>query len=178
MMDNSSMEVGVGSDAFKTDVSCIRSLLPCTGVLCKPITAGGFWAWVTHSPFPSSFPFSAHPSSFLGQQTEHWCIFKPVAVSWLSHGCSKGHFGFCMEGAVHGQAGLQPLHCRNPGDDLAAFVLSQLIKALQIILSVCLGSRRLSGLILKCYPPPITAWSLSYPHQHASDTCDGYRLCH
>lgn len=94
-MDNSSMEVGVGSDAFKTDVSCIRSLLPCTGVLCKPITAGGFWAWVTHSPFPSSFPFSAHPSSFLGQQTEHWCIFKPVAVNWLSHGCSKGHFGFC-----------------------------------------------------------------------------------
>lgn len=45
---------------------------------------------------------------------------------------------YCMEGAVHGQAGLQPLHCRNPGDDLAAFVLSQLIKALQIILSVCL----------------------------------------
>lgn len=45
--------------------------------------------------FSSSLLFSAHPFSFLGQQTEHWCIFKPVAVSWLSHGCSKGHFGFC-----------------------------------------------------------------------------------
>lgn len=74
------MEAGVGSDAFKTGV--LYKITPTLyfGALCKPITAGGFWVWVTHSPFSSSFPFSAHPSSFLGRQTEHWCIFKPVAV--------------------------------------------------------------------------------------------------
>lgn len=89
------MEVGIGSDAFKTDVSCTRSLLPCSGALCKPVTAGGFWAWLTHSHFFLSFPFSAHPFSFLGQHQNTVGIFKPVAESWLSHGCSKGHFGFC-----------------------------------------------------------------------------------
>lgn len=77
-----------------------------------------------------------------------------------------------MEGAVHGWARLQPSHCRHPGDGLAAFVMSQLIKALQIILSICLGSRILSCPILKCYPPSITAWSPVISIQYASDTSD------
>lgn len=52
--------------------------------------------------FLSSSPSSAHPFSSLGQQTQSTgASLSPAAVSWLSHGHSKGHFGFrpySMEG--------------------------------------------------------------------------------
>lgn len=94
LIDNSSMEMGSILMLLRL-VSFIQdhSYLPCGGTLCRLITAGGFWAWVTH--FPLKLPILCTPLFFpRTANTEYWCIFKPVAVSWLSQGCSKGHSDF------------------------------------------------------------------------------------
>lgn len=99
------MEVGIGSDAFKTDVSCTESLLPCSGVLCKPVTAGGFWVRLTHSHVSLNFPFSAHPFSFLGQHQNTVASLSQlqrVGCPMAALKATLASVPYRMEGAVHG----------------------------------------------------------------------------
>lgn len=83
----SSMEVGISSDVFKTDVSCSRSLLSCSGTLCKLITAGGFWVWVTHSHFFLKPPVLCTPLFFpraANRTLVHlYARCSELAVPWL-----------------------------------------------------------------------------------------------